>query len=82
MNVRIERFADLAVTVQENRGEKFYCLYDILRQTNQEPCALDKEQTPIKLDCKIIAGYRYDGTNFIQSVFVDEKGLNSLLANR
>lgn len=78
MKVQIERVGDMALTVKENCGEKFYCLEDILWHTDKTLCALDKVQKPIKLNCEVIFGYRYDGANFIQSVFVDENGLKNL----
>ena len=79
MNVKVERVGDLILTTKDNAGEKFYNLEDILEQAGKFPCALDKVQTPIKLDCHIIFGYRYDAPDFIQSVFVDEKGLHQLI---
>ena len=78
MEVKIERVGKLALTVKENVGEKFYCLDDILIQTNRAFCALDKIQKPVKLDCNIIFGYRFTGEHFIQSVFVDQDGLDKL----
>lgn len=76
--VKIERTGKYMLTVQENNGEKFYCLYDILRQTDRTTEALSKNQTPIKLDCRIIYGYRFTGEDFLTSVFVDEDGLKQL----
>ncbi len=79
MQVKIERVGDLMLTVKENHGEKFYSLEDILEQTGITPCALDAEQAPIEINARIIFAFRYDETNFIRSVFVDETGLKSLV---
>ena len=78
MQVKIERVGDLMLTVKENHGEKFYSFEDVLEQTGITPCALDAEQKTLMLNCKVIFGYRFDGTNFLQSVFVDEAGLKNL----
>lgn len=80
MQVKIERVGNLALTVKENNGEKFYCLDEILKQTDRTPCALTRgAQTPIWLfNCSFIYSYHYTGEHFIQSVFVDERGLKQL----
>ena len=78
MEIKTERVGDLILNVRENRGEKFYNLEDIIKQINKLPCPLDKIQKPVKLNCNVIFGYRFDGMNFIQSVFVDETGLKNL----
>ena len=78
MEIKTERVGDLILNVRENRGEKFYNLEDIIKQIKKLPCPLDKIQKPVKLNCNVIFGYRFDGTNFIQSVFVDETGLKNL----
>ena len=78
MEIKTERVGDLILNVRENRGEKFYNLEDIIKQIKKLPCPLDKIQKPVKLNCNVIFGYRFDGMNFIQSVFVDETGLKNL----
>ena len=82
MQVTLERVGDLFLTVRENNGEKFYNLEDILQQIKKLPCPLDKIQKPVKLNCNVIFGYRFDGTNFIQSVFVDETGLKDIVQTK
>ena len=78
MQVKIERVGDLILNVRENHGEKFYCLDDIIEQLGKMPqCAL-MEQAPIEINARIIFAFRYDETNFIRSVFVDETGLKNL----
>lgn len=40
MGIRIERVGNLAVTVTEYKGEKFYSLEDILEQTEKKTAFL------------------------------------------
>ena len=77
MQIILERIGNLALTVEEHYGQKFYSLDDILEQTKKKP-HIFTEQHPIKLNCGIIFGHRLDGENIIRSVFVDEDGLKSL----
>lgn len=79
MQIIIERVDNFMLTVCENKGEKFYSLDDILEQTKKAPFAPLQEQEPVKLDCRMIYSLRGDGNNLIRSVFIDEKGLQSLI---
>lgn len=81
MQVTLERVGDLFLTVRENNGEKFYNLEDILKQTGKMTQCAFMEQTPIKIDARIIFYFRFDGDNLIRSVFVDETGLKNLITN-
>lgn len=82
MKIVIERVprssgADLALTVEEHYGKKYYSLDDILEQTKKKP-HIFMEQHPIKINCGIIFGHRLDCEHIIRSVFVDKDGLISL----
>ena len=69
---------DLALTVVEHFGKKYYSLDDILEQTKKKP-HMFMEQTPININCGIVYGHRLSGENVVFSVFVDKEGLMSLV---
>ena len=78
MEINFERVGDLVLTVRKNDGEKFYGIEDILEQSGYSPRAMDEVQIPIKFTGRIIFGYRSNGCDFIQSVFVDKAGLKAI----
>ena len=82
MDINFERVGNLVLNVRKNDGEKFYSLESILEQSGKAPCALDKKQEPVKLDCRAIFGYRFNGYDFVQSVFIDKAGLQKIIRDR
>ena len=78
MDIKIERVGELALTTVEYYGKKYYSLIDILEQTKKMPQFPAMVQHPIKINCGIVFGHRFDGYNLINSVFIDEDGVRSL----
>lgn len=69
------------VTTKEINGKTYYNLADILEAIKvKEKGLLGAEKNiPIQISGEIIWGYRNIGMNLIESIFIDQDGMDKLL---
>ena len=80
MEIVVERIGSLGgITVQENLGEKFYSLENILASLGKDTKPCGTEQEPTRIDGQIIFGYVMRGGDIVHSVFVDQGCMEKLV---